>query len=477
MILVRNVVIAILGVSLSGWASADPKSDLFQPDVFGTGSALHLRTPGLTDPLNQNCSPTAGALSLKAAVDLALCLNPATRTAWATAHQQAAALGSAESAWLPTISATGTESRTYGEHVDAEGILDPSAQNTGDAAANLSWTVYDFGGREGKIRSARNLLDATAANISRVSQQTVFAVVQAYYGVVASDAALVAAQSTEAAGAQSLEVARSLQQGGVATVADVLQAQTAYEQYALARVQAVYSDRNAQGTLAVTLGLPAEQPLKLAPDAIPAEIPALTARMADLMAEAARQRPDLAAALSQRDSAVADVSVARAVGRPSISIEAGHSFVANTGLPNQNFNAIGVSVTVPIFSGFNASYGVRQAQGALDSREVSVDQARLTVSQDVWSAYYALDSANQQLIQTRTLVETAQNNQQVALGRYQSGVGSIIDVLTAQTGAANARQLRINAELSWEVSRAQLVLAVGKLTSAEPLSSTAALPP
>ncbi len=119
---------------------------------------------------------------------------------------------------------------------------------------------------------------------------------------------------------------------------------------------------------------------------------------------------------------------------------------------------------------------MRQAQGALESKEVGVEQAQLTVSQDVWNGYYALDSANQQLTQTRTLVGTAENNQQVALGRYQSGVGSIIDVLTAQTAAASARQLRINAELGWEVSRAQLVLALGRLTGAEPLAVGAPLP-
>ncbi len=260
-------------------------------------------------------------------------------------------LGSAESAWLPSISATGGVTRTFGDHVNVEGIPDSADQTTKDAAVNLSWTVYDFGGREGKIRSARSLLDADAANVSRASQQTVFAVVQAYYGVVAADEGLIAAQGNEAAGSQSLDVARGLQQGGVATAADVLQAQTAYEQYVLARVQATYTARSAHGSLAVALGLTADQGLQLAADPIPTEIPALTARMADLMTEAMRQRPDLAAAQAQRDSAVADVRVARSIGWPSISIGAGHSFAANTGLPNQNYNTIGVTVTVPIFTG------------------------------------------------------------------------------------------------------------------------------
>jgi len=98
------------------------------------------------------------------------------------------------------------------------------------------------------------------------------------------------------------------------------------------------------------------------------------------------------------------------------------------------------------------------------------------VSLDVWNAYYNLVSANEQLAATLNLTKTAQNNQDVALGRYQSGVGTILDVLTAQTAAANARQLRINAELGWKVARAQLALALGRLTGEQPLAGEDSLP-
>jgi len=191
--------------------------------------------------------------------------------------------------------------------------------------------------------------------------------------------------------------------------------------------------------------------------------------MKDLMAEAMHQRPDLAAALAQRDAAVADVTVARAAGRPSISVSAGRTRIDTTGVPLQNYNQIGVTLTVPIFNGFSVGYGVRQAQGALEAREVNAEQIRLNVSQDVWNGYYGLESANQQLAATTTLVRTALQNQEVAVGRYQAGVGTVLDLLTAQTAAASAQQTRITAEYNWEVSRARLVLALGRLTSAEPL--------
>jgi TolC family type I secretion outer membrane protein len=458
-------------------ASADPQSDFFQPDVFGTNSALHHRTTGLVDPQGQNCFLPIDAVSLSDAVDLALCRNPATRSAWATARQQAAALGSAESAWLPTIAGTASESRELaGQHVDALGEIVPGPQNTKDAAVTLTWTLYDFGGRGARIRSARHLLDASAATLNRTAQQVVFTVVQGYYGVVAADASLAAAKTTEEVTSHSLEIANALRSGGVATLADVLQAETAQDQAVLARVQANASAKSSRGQLASILGFPAVTPFKLLPEPVPAEVQPLSARMEDLMDEAARQRPDLAAALAQRDAAESNVTVARSVGRPSISFQGGHSIADTTGVPNQNYSQIGVYLTVPIFSGFNVGYNVRQAQAGLAGQEANADQVRLTVSLDVWNAYYALDSANQQLGATANLTKTAQSNQDVALGRYQSGVGTILDVLTAQTAAANARQLRINAELSWKVARAQLALALGRLTGSQPLAGESSLP-
>jgi len=466
----------LIGSAVQLSAHADPLSDFFQPDVLRTGSALKARTPGLADPLGRDCALPAGPLSLLAAVDLALCRNPSTRSAWAAAHQQAAALGSAEGAWLPDVSATGTETRAFGEHADPTGAIVSTPQNSRDAAINLSWVLYDFGARDGRITSARHLLDAAAATASSVSQQTVLNVVQSYYGVVAADSALIAAQTTETAGSRSLEVARGLREGGAGTRADVLQAETAFDQAVLARVQAEAAEKNARGTLAVTLGLSADQPMSLAPETLPAEPQVLTARMADLMAEAMRQRPDLAAAEAQRDSAEANIRIARAAGRPSISVQVGRDLIDTTGIPHQNYSLIGVNVTVPIFTGFNVDYAVRQAQAAFEVSEANADQVRLGVSLGVWSAYHLLESANQQLTVTAGLIKTAEENQQVAFGRYQAGVGTIVDVLTAQSAAALARQTRINAELGWQVTRAQLALALGRLSGADPLANGAVLP-
>lgn len=457
------------GLLVTPRAAADPFAD-----PFGTRAAIGARTPGLEDPLGRDCPTVAGSLTLAAAVDLALCRNPATRAGWAAARQQAAALGIAESAWVPSVTASGGEN--WSDNRLALGDGSGAMQRTTDAALSLSWTLFDFGGRESRIASARNLLAAAASSAGSVAQQTVLATVQAYYGVVAAAAGLDAAKSAEAAAQRSLEVARGRRDVGVATRADVLQAETAYGQAVLTRVQSDGALATARGTLAVTVGAPADMPLRVEATPVPDEVPALTQKVADLMAEAARQRPDLAAALAQRDAAEADVGSARATGRPTVSVGASRNVVRTAGLPSDNYNAIGVNVTWPLFTGFNTTYRVRQAEAALAAREAGVEQVRLGVSLDVWNGYAGLDSAGQQLKASSALLASAVENEQVALGRYQAGVGTIVDVLTAQSALAGARQQRIAAERGWLVARAQLALALGRLTSVEPLAGAGGAP-
>src|SRR5262249_36314154 len=160
----------------------------------------------------------------------------------------------AESSWLPLISATGTVNRDFGVHQDTSGAITSIDQTTKDAAINLSWTLYDFGARGARIQGARRRLDAAAFAVNSTSQQTLASVVQSYYSVVAADQSLSAATTTESVARHSFEIARALREGGVESVADVLQAETAYDQAAIARIQAGQTAKTSRGALAVAMG-------------------------------------------------------------------------------------------------------------------------------------------------------------------------------------------------------------------------------
>jgi len=92
----------------------------------------------------------------------------------------------------------------------------------------------------------------------------------------------------------------------------------------------------------------------------------------------------------------------------------------------------------------------------------------------VWTSYYNLKTASQQVKTARELFASARQSEEVAVGRYKAGVGSILDLLTAQTAFANARAQEVQARANWFLAMAQLAHDTGALPP--PAAAPAAAP-
>lgn len=210
------------------------------------------------------------------------------------------------------------------------------------------------------------------------------------------------------------------------------------------------------------IGMDANQKISL--------VPANTAAMPDefegdvdaLIKEARQRRPDLQSAAAQVKAAQASIEAARAAGSPTISLAASADKYKFSGSSSRG-SSIGINLNVPIFSGFAPTYRIRAAEAQLDTRSAQYDKLRLQVALDVWTAYQELTTATQSLRTTADLLDSADLSARVALGRYKAGVGSMLDVLNAQSTLASARQQRIQSTLNWNINRAGLAQAVGSL--------------
>ena len=392
-------------------------------------------------------------LSAIDAVDLTLCNNPQTREVWAAARVQAAQVGVAQAAWLPNLDGRLGASRYQN---------DGRYYNSSSAALTLSWLVFDSGARSANGENARQLLAAAAATQDARVQSLFLSALQAFYTAQATRAAVVSTTEAERAAREGFNAAESRYNVGVATPADRLLAQTALSQATLTRIKAEGEARNALGTLANAMGFRAGQALTLEPP--PAELPAgdFQREVAALIAEAEVRRPDLKAAEAQVKAAQANVDLVQAQGRPTISLSTGPTW-AETDRVAINGGVIGVTVDLPLFTGFDTTYRVRSAAAQVDVKNAQLESLRNQVALDVWKAYQSLTTATQSLKTTVDLVASAEQSERVALGRYKAGVGTVLDLLTAQSALANARLQRIQAALDWFVYRATLAQAVGAL--------------
>ena len=406
------------------------------------------------------CQPVAAgqSLNLVDVVDLALCNNPRTREAWANARAQAAQVGVAQAAYLPSVSASVTASRN---RIETARNGDSFSQQS--AGVNLSYVLYDFGARAANLENARQLFAAAAASRDAAVQGVFLAAMQAFFLRHTADAVLEASRQSEKTSLESFNAAEARYRVGTATPADRLQARTAHAQAVLNRITAEGAVKTAQGQLANTIGVDPTRSPALAP--MPAAAPGtgFETDVAQLIEAARRRRPDLAAAQAQFRAAQAGIGAAQASHLPSLAfgVNAGRSQFSNqASIDSSN---IGLTLTIPIFSGFSTTYKVHAAEAQADIQAARRDQVHLQVGLDVWNAYAALTTATQSVKSAEDLLESATLSERMAAGRYQAGVGSILDLLTAQTALATARLSRIQAGFNWYTARAALAQAMGAL--------------
>jgi len=400
-------------------------------------------------------------ITLAKVVDIALQNNPLTRTSYLQARSAAAQLGSKRAAYYPTvhIAVSGTRSNQLSQ--------DPNASATGDVygpSAEVGWLLLDMGGRAADVEDARFGLIAADWNHNATIQDVILGVETTYVLYVNAKAQLEAARANVKAAGTALEAANGRHDAGVGTIADVLQARTAFSQ-AQFSLQTFEGEVLAlRGALATAMGLPANIPYDVG--TLPADVPLERASEAveKLITTARERRPDLAAARALAEKAGAHIRSVRAEGLPTLSLSAAaqRSYYRTTPATNpQSSWSAGLFLRFPLFTGFANSYNIQKAKEDAEVARAQADTLEQQVLLQVWTSTYAFQTAAQLVRTSRDLLASAEQSERVALGRYKEGVGTIIDLLTAQAALASARSQDIQARSGWFVALAQLARHTG----------------
>lgn len=427
--------------------------------------------PAVSRPVATTAATTAlQHLTIADIVDLALTNNPATRMSWAQARAAADVFGSTRGRLLaPNLSVNANAVRSRAAAIPGRPALDRTQLVPG---ANLSWLVLDFGGRAGTIDVARQTAVAAGFTHNITVQNTVLQTEAALFGYMGTRALRDAAQTTVQEATANLAAAEERHRVGLATIADVLQARTALSQARLDLETQEGALHIALGALASAMGLPANTLFDV--PAVPAgdSIQQVTVSVDSLIGVAVRARPDLSAAEAQAQAAAAQIRVARSAELPSLGFTsaAGYTTLTNPTFSGRTYS-LGLSLQLPIFSGGSQEYDVASAQAQLEAANARAETIRQQVVLQVLTAYYGLQTSAQHVTTAADLLTSAQQNEQVALGRYREGVGSIVDLLLAQSSLAAARAQAVQTRWQWRMALAQLAHDVGVLgVRGEPLA-------
>ena len=407
---------------------------------------------------------TPGAtISLEQIIDVALRNNPVTRTAWHQARAAAANLGAKRAAYFPDLELDANLTRGKQTSVGSRFV---TLQTTYGPSLNLSWLLFDLGGRAADVAEARNALFAADWTHDAVIQNLVLQVEVAFYQYQNAKAQAVAAEVTLKQARESLAAADERHRAGVATIADVLQARTAVSQAELVLETARGAIQTLRGALATAAGVSPNVPVDVAELPRDINVEEIAETVDILIDRAESQRPDLAAARFEVLRAQSHVRSVRAEGLPSLAAAGSVSrvyFYNSTGLPFANNYSGSILFRFPVFTGGRNTYETLEAREQARAAEGQAETLQDQVVLQVWTSYYNLRTSAQRVKTARDLLASATQSQEVAAGRYRAGVGSILDLLVAQSAYANALAQETQARSDWFVALSVLAHDTGSL--------------
>jgi outer membrane protein TolC len=411
--------------------------------------------------LPPDLAPQRDALALADVVDLALRNNPQTQISWSQARAGAATYGAASAAYLPAVDASAN--MAYSRTTVGQTLGGVGRRSSITPAVSLSYLLFDFGGRSGTVAAARAAAVALDLFHNATLQNVALQAEGAYFNFLAQRALVGALRLSAAEADTNVNVARQRNRAGVATIADVLQAETVLAQAQLDLETAVGFLEVGRGALAVAMGLPANARYELAPVSDSTPIALAAADVDTLINRALEYRPDLAAARVEIEQAQAEVRVARSALLPSVLLGStlNHPISSQSNASGTNVG-VTLGVAIPIFN-LARPYNVMAARAQVDVSVARANLLRSDVSQQVFSSYYQLRTATQRSRTSDVLLASAIRSEAVARARYRAGVGTILDLTTAQTALASARAQQSQARWIWATALAQLSHDVGVL--------------
>jgi outer membrane protein len=413
-------------------------------------------------------------LTLDEAVKTGLQHQPQLRQAHAGTDAALARADEARAPLLPQVTAIASYQRATGNYVPKPGALPKQATATAMSSGSsfdtgnyfstgvtLSQYLWDFGLTTDRWRSAQAAARSTAQSERASALQVVLGVRTAYFAARADRDLVQVARETLANQERHLGQIEGQVKVGARPEIDLAQARSdrATAEAQLISAENVYATAKAQLNLAMGMEGPADYEVDSA--ALPAvdgeDLP--TAQLVD---EAIRARPDLAALKEQLRASQLSVSSAKGAYWPSLNAATSLTDAGtDLGDLRWNWNAT-INLSWSLFSGLLTASQVREARANLSAVEAQRDGLRQQVYLDVEQARLGVRAAKASLHATDEALVNAKVRLNLAEGRYTAGVGNVIELGDAQVALTNAAAQRTQADFILAVARAQLLRALGR---------------
>jgi NodT family efflux transporter outer membrane factor (OMF) lipoprotein len=335
-----------------------------------------------------------------------------------------------------------------------------------------TYEVDLWGSVRNTVAQAKYTAQASAAAVQTAMLSTQSALAQDYFALRATDEQRRILDTTLADYEASLHLVRTLYNNGLASEEDMAEADTQLDSAEAEATDLGIARAQFEHAIAVLIGVPPSK-FSIGYQRFSAALPEIPVGLPSDLLE---RRPDIAAAERQVAAANAGVGVARAAYFPNITINGLAGFESNSlgallDWPNRMWS-IGPTLVQPLFDGGLRRAENEQARAQYDETVANYRQTVLAAFQAVEDNLASLHILSREVTQQHKAAVAAQRTVQLSVVRYQNGVDSYVNVITAQNTFLTNRLAELQVQLRQITSTLSLVDNLGGGWDRSQLSQT-----
>jgi outer membrane protein TolC len=453
-------------------APARPDTPWLAPDLRAFSEPLREERPPELNPEKE--------YELADLIDIAEGANQVTKIAWARAKEAASALGLAKSEYYPVLALKASGmwanlSVPLPVPPNKVAYLSVEVQEA-HAVAELEWVLLDFGKRAATVGAARERLLAANLGFNAQHLDIVYKVQTAFYKLSTVRGRISVAQAGLDSALKVQEAAEEKSKHGLASAPDVSLARQHAAQAAFDFEEVNSKERDAQVTLAESLGILPTTPIRVADFSRLALPTNLEERVEKVIDRTLEQRPDLLARVAVLREKDAEIRRARTAYYPKLSVlgNVGGAYERSQLTPENGSSSpfvdtrnpiwgVGATLTWPLFEGGARKRRLEMARSEREAAQYELEDARDKAISQVWRYYTDTKLAIRRLEVAAALVEASEKSYEQTFEGYQHGLSSLVDVLGSRRELSSARYTLLETRSTLLESTAALAFASGDL--------------
>ena len=418
--------------------------------------------PGARGPLDRVLGK---ALTQDDAVAIALETQPSIQARLSDYLAAAYRVDQALSPLLPQLTATGKLAQTQSLGTPLGGSARTSARGTTvirDPRDNttlqisLSQLIFDFGKTFASTEAARRLAEQAQEDVELQRQLVTQTVKESFTNInFAQRLIRVQEQAVERANL-NLRSARGFFEVGTRPKSDVARAEVDVANARVDLIRARNAERLARVALNTAMGIPADTPTQVQDNLI---YQPLTLDRTKLTSLALAQRPEYKQARLRVNEAEARMRRAFRDFFPDLT---GSGFFGGSQYQMTEIWEVAVNLSWTLYDGGNRLSRFRESKVNVEAAQSRVRASELDISREVEQAYIVVSEAGERIQAAQVAVASAQENFRLAQGRFDAGVGTILELTDAQLALTQAQNTEAQALADYRIAVVRLERALGQ---------------